>query len=147
MFSLIWQHYGNNTLMWLNCILNEFWIEYTGIAKIGIDMSEVDMKISENNITITMPKAKLLNIDILDKSLNDDSYIVTKDGLLKNKITAEDQTDAINSAQLEMEKSVKSNKTLLINAQDRAKKLIETYIKKLCEISRKEYQIKWVYEK
>lgn len=45
-----------------------------------------------------------------------------------------------------MSESVKSNKSLLLNAQDRAQELIENYIKKLGEISNIEYQIKWIYE-
>lgn len=124
----------------------EFWIEYTGIAKIGIDMSKVNMEISGNNITVTLPNAELLDIDIRENDLNEESYIKSADGWIRNKITADDQTAAINSAQIEMSESVKSNKSLLLNAQDRAKELIENYIKKLGEISNIEYQIKWVYE-
>lgn len=124
----------------------EFWIEYTGIAKIGIDMSKVNMEISGNNITVTLPNAELLDIDIRENDLNEESYIKSADGWIKNKITADDQTAAINSAQIEMSESVKSNKSLLLNAQDRAQELIENYIKKLGEISNIEYQIKWIYE-
>lgn len=124
----------------------EFWIEYTGIAKIGIDMSKVNMEISGNNITVTLPNAELLDIDIYENDLNGESYIKSADGWVKNKITADDQTAAINSAQIEMSENVKSNKSLLLNAQDRAKELIGNYIKKLGEISNIEYQIKWVYE-
>ena len=63
-----------------------------------------------------------------------------------NKITADDQTAAINSAQIKMSESVKNNKSLLLNAQGRAQELIENYIQKLGEISDTEYQIKWIYE-
>lgn len=123
----------------------EFWIEYTGIAKIGIDMSDVNMVIKGNNITITLPNAELLDIDIYE--INEKSYIKSADGWIKkNKITAEDQTEAINLAQTKMANSVKSNKMLLLNAQDRAKELIENYIKKLGEASNIEYQIKWKCE-
>ena len=124
----------------------EFWIEYTGIAKIGIDMSKVNIEISGNNITVTLPNAELLDIDICENDLNKGSYINSADGWIKNKITADDQTAAINSAQIEMSESVKNNKSLLLNAQDRAKALIENYIKNWGEISNTEYQIKWVYE-
>lgn len=124
----------------------KFWIEYTGIAKIGIDMSKVNMEINGNNITVTLPNAELLDIDIPENDLNKKSYIKSQDGLIKNKITADEQTAAINSAQAKMAESVKSNKTLLLNAQNRAKKLIENYIKKLGEISNVKYQVKWVYK-
>ena len=45
-----------------------------------------------------------------------------------------------------MSESIKNNRSLLLNAQDRAKELIENYINKLGEISNIEYQIDWVYE-
>ena len=124
----------------------EFWIEYTGIAKIGIDMSKVNMEISGKNVTVSLPNAELLDIDIYENDLNKESYIKSADGLVKNKITADDQTSAINSAQIEMSESVKNNKSLLLNAQDRAQELIENYIKKMGEISNIDYQIKWSYE-
>ena len=124
----------------------KFWIEYTGIDKIGIDMSKVNMEIDGNNITVTIPEAELLDIDICEEDLNEDSYIQSADGfLIKNKITADDQTAAINDAQEEMAKSVKSNNTLMINAQERAKDLIENYINKMGELSGIEYKINWVY--
>lgn len=124
----------------------EFWIEYTGIAKIGIDISKVNMKVDETNITVTLPNAELLDINIQEESLTEDSYIKSADGLIKNKITATDQTATINSAQAEMVESVKNNKSLLLNAQNKAKGLIENYIKKVGELSNTEYHIDWVFE-
>ena len=122
----------------------KFWIEYTGSAKIGIDMSKVSMKIEGENITISMPNAKLLSIDI--EELTQDSYIISDDGWNENKITAEDQTAAINDAQATMKKSVESNNALLLNAQNRAKNLIENYINKMGELSCVSYTIQWEYE-
>lgn len=122
----------------------KFWIEYTGSAKIGIDMSKVSMRIEGNNITISMPNAKLLSIDI--EELTQDSYIISDDGWNKNKITAEDQTAAINAAQAVMKKSVESNSALLLNAQNRAKNLIENYINKMGELSGVSYTIQWEYK-
>lgn len=124
----------------------EFWIEYTGIAKIGIDISKVNMEVDETNITVTLPNAELLDINIQEESLTEDSYIKSADGLIKNKITATDQTATINSAQAEMAESVKNNKALLLNAQNKAKGLIENYIKKIGELSNTEYHIDWVFE-
>ncbi len=125
----------------------KFWIEYTGIAKIGIDMSDVNMTIEGQTVTITLPEAKLLDIDINQDSLSKNSYISDGDSKLNsNKITAEDQTKAINDAQEEMSKSVMSNKSLLLTAQSRAKDLIENYIKRLGELSNIEYSLVWVSE-
>lgn len=125
----------------------KFWIEYTGVANIGIDISQVQMKVNGTDIEVTLPEAKLLNISIDKETLNENSYISSADGLNKNKITADDQSKAINQAQQEMENTVKSNKTLLLNAQNRAKTLIENYIQQLGDASNTEYNIKWNYLK
>ena len=125
----------------------EFWIEYTGVAKIGIDMSKVNMEISDDTVTVYMPEAKLLSVDILENDLNEGSYIANSDNKLNpNKITAENQTAAINNAQTKMATSVKANTTLLLNARIRAEKLIENYIIQVGEIAGISYRIKWVYD-
>ena len=125
----------------------KFWVEYTGTAKIGIDMSEVDMKIDGDKVTVFMPNAKLLSIDIKDDDLNEKSYITSGDSWFnKNKITAEDQTAAIKNAQSTMEESVKNNSSLLLSAQSRAQKLIENYIIQLGQLSNVEYKIEWEFE-
>ena len=68
----------------------ELWIEYTGIATIGIDMSMVEMKVEGNKVIVSLPKAKLLSIDIDEEKINEDSYFYSKDNLVfKNQITAE----------------------------------------------------------
>ena len=125
----------------------KFWIEYTGIAKIGIDMSKVDMKIEGEKVTVFIPNAKLLSIDISETDLNEKSYITSGDSWLNNnKITADDQTSAINNAQSTMAESVKNNSSLLLSAQSRAQELIENYIVQLGQLSNIEYKIEWVYE-
>lgn len=124
----------------------ELWIEYTGVARIGIDMSLVDMKIEGNEVTITLPAAKLLSIDVGE--ISKDSYYRSADNKLffKNKITPEEETEAINAAQNAMKESVEVNTQLLMNAQDRASQLIEKYIKELGNLSGIDYKINWIYE-
>lgn len=125
----------------------KFWIEYTGIATIGIDISKVNMEIEGEKVTVFMPNAKLLSIDIQESDLNEESYISSGDSWFNNnKITADDQTAAINDAQSTMVKSVESNDTLLLNARNRAQDLIENYIVQLGKLANVEYQIEWVYE-
>lgn len=122
----------------------EFWIEYTGIARIGVDMSQISMTIDGDNVTVTMPEAELLSIEIDESSLTEDSYVTSQDGFWnKNEITAEDQTEAIANAQEEMKASVEANTTLMANAKERAKKLIENYILQLGAACDVEYNIIW----
>ncbi|MBQ9983561.1 MAG: DUF4230 domain-containing protein [Lachnospiraceae bacterium] len=124
----------------------KFWIEYTGVAKVGVDMSKVTMEMDGTNVIISIPDAELMNISVEESTLNEESYISSADGLNSNKITAEDQTAAIENAQKEMEESVKNNSALLLSAQSRAKDLIKNYIDRLGEVSGVEYKITWVYE-
>lgn len=121
----------------------KFWIEYTGLARLGIDMADVEMKVDGTDVRVKLPKAQVLSISIDEDSLNEDSYIASQDGINRNKITADDQTQAIKKAQDDMRDRVMENESLLITAQTRAQKLIENYIKTLGESQGIEYSIDW----
>lgn len=121
-----------------------FWIEYSGVAKLGINMSKVTMEKEGSNIIITIPKAELLGLS--DYSFTKDSYISSEDGINKNPITAENQIEAIAAAQEDIRRTFSNDDSMLMRAQDRAKKLIENYINQLGQISKINYQIEWVYE-
>jgi len=122
----------------------EFWIEYSGVAKLGINISKVSMKMERKQIVITVPKAELLGLS--DYSFSEDSYISEDDGFNKNPITPENQTEAVKAAQEDIKKKFAEDDAMLVRAQDRAKDLIENYIVQLGDISETNYQIKWNYE-
>ncbi len=123
-----------------------FWIEYTGTAKIGIEMSELQMKVDGTDITIQMPKAKLISCEVT--SIDEEDYISSEDSWFnKNPITAQEQTEAVEQAQEDMRKSVENNPALLLRAQERAKALIQNYITRLGEASGVEFHVKWEYAK
>ncbi len=120
------------------------WIEYEGIARIGVDMSEMTISVVGNTITMTMPKAKILSIKPNEKKLTEDSYVCSADGwLIKNPITVDDQKMAITKGQEEMTSAVQNNKGLFERAERRAKALIENYIKQMSERIGQEYTITW----
>ncbi len=122
----------------------KFWLEYDGIARLGVKMSDVTMDISEDTITIKLPEAEILSMKVDENSLTDNSYISDKDSIFfKNKITAEDQTQAINDAQEEMKETILANESLMLSARERAQKLIENYINSLGEITGVKYTINW----
>lgn len=121
-----------------------FWIEYSGVAKFGINIAKVNMETNGNEIMITIPKAELLGMS--EYSFTDDSYIASEDGINKNPITAQNQTEAIAAAEADIEKMFADDDAMLMRAQDNAKKLIENYIKQLGEISGVDYRIVWQYE-
>lgn len=121
-----------------------FWIEYTGTVKIGIDFSKVKTEISGNTVSITMPKAKVLDKNVDTASYNEESYYAEKNTFLNGKVSAAEQTAAINEAQEKMVEAAQTNGALLQTAQNRAKELIENYINQLGDLSGTEYNIKWI---
>lgn len=126
----------------------KLWIEYTGIVKIGIDMSRVKIEAEGDQITVYIPKAEIIGKpDVLDEEFSKESFIDSEDGLInKNKITVEDSTEAMKVAQDTMTENVKKDTQLLKTAQKRAKNLIEEYINQFSGISETMYTIKWEYE-
>ncbi len=122
----------------------DFWIEYSGCAKFGIDVSKVTMVLNGNQLTITLPPARLLGMS--DYTFSEDSFISSDDGFNKNPITADDQTRAVAEANQQLEEMFSRDEAMLIRAQDRAKLLIESYIKKISELTQTEYVIQWELE-
>ena len=109
----------------------QFWIEYTGTVKLGIDMSKVQMKVNGTDVTVTIPEAEVQQVNVDDDSYNSDSYIFSEDGINKNEITAEDATGAVENARNEMIKIAESNPDILqmeldfIEGNSRARALYE----------------------
>lgn len=122
----------------------EIWIEYEAIVKIGIDMKELSIKITDNKVEVSMPKAAIMDVLINKDTMNADSYIISEDGFFnKNKVTTEEQQDAIVKAQIQLEQKVNNNPILFEQAEKKAKSLIENYIKTLGEMTGIEYIIEW----
>ena len=122
----------------------KMWIEYEGMARIGIDMSELEISIIGNTITMIMPQAKILSLKPNESTLSEKSYVTSADGwFIKNPITAEDQQAAITAGQKEMEDAVLNNAGLFERAEKRAKKLIENFITQMGKTIGQEYTIIW----
>ena len=118
-----------------------FWIEYDGIVRIGVDASLITINIDENNtVTITIPEAKVLDCTVNSESLSADSYIVD---VKSAKITANDETNAMAQAESKMLETAKADNALLISAQERAKELLENYVKNIGICVGKQYNIIW----
>ncbi|MCI9457501.1 MAG: DUF4230 domain-containing protein [Oscillospiraceae bacterium] len=119
-----------------------FWIEYSGIVRLGIDASLVNMEVNDTQVTITIPEAKVLGCKVDSSSLNEESYIVDKDSA---KITAEDEVAAFKEAQDQLEQTAANNKALLAEAQQQVQNLLENYVTNIGNVVGKTYSIKWVY--
>ena len=122
-----------------------FWLEYTGIAKYGIDASQVSMEVEGQDITITLPKAKLLYCKVDSTSLTEDSYIVDQDSA---KIKAEDSKNALTQAQAKLETEATDYEPLLTLAQQQTEKLMEEYVHNIAAAAGADtdyYTIHWNY--
>ena len=119
-----------------------FWIEYSGVVKLGVDASLVSITIDGDTVSITMPEASVLSCRVDSSSLSKDSYIVAKDSAA---VTAEDEVYAFAEAQQHLEDCAANDRALLLEAQQRAQALLEDYITNIGNAVGKEYTIRWVY--
>lgn len=120
----------------------KFWVEYNGIVKVGIDFN--DVVISEPNengeIRIFIPKAKVLDVDIDEESISEP---IVSTGVFTN-ITAEDQSNALSQAQINMDESARSDASILKAARQNAKELIKQYVINVGKQIGQEYTVVWV---
>ena len=128
--------------IWLWKKDKKFWIEYSGVVRIGIDASQVQMEVKDKQVEITMPKAKVMNCTVDSATLNSESFIVASDSA---KVEADDQTQAFREAQKNMEEEASGDSALLAAAQQRAQNLLEEYVKNVGSVTGTEYTITWKY--
>ena len=119
-----------------------FWMEYAGVVTIGVDTSLMNIEVKDENVTITIPPAKVLGCKVDETTLTEDSFIVAQNSA---KVEAEHQTEAFKSAKDKLESEAKSNFTLLAAAQQRVQKLLEDYVTNIGNSVGKTYKIKWIY--
>lgn len=126
---------------WLKTGYKKIWTEYSGIIEYGIDISQVTVSEPDKNgvVTVTMPDAQVLNIDVDEDSLGTP---LTDTGFLTS-VTTEEKTTTLAGAQEAMEQQAKENTEMLSQAKARAKTLIEEYIKNVGESIGEEYTVEW----
>ena len=122
----------------------KLWIEYSGIVELGIDFSKVKISPPELNgvVRVYVPDAEVLNIDFDIESITNP---ITETGLLTT-INADEKTEAFGLAQEEMKKNVASNESLLHQAKERAKKIIEGYIINVGVEIGQDFIVEWIEE-
>lgn len=119
-----------------------FWIEYSGVVTIGIDVSRVTVEVDGTKVTISIPAAEVLRYTVDSSSLTEDSYIVAKDSAA---IEAEDEIAAFSVAQADLEATASQDTALLASAQQQAQQLLEDYITNIGKATGKSYTIEWIY--
>ena len=134
-----------------------FWLRYKVKGDIGFDLSEVEVNISQNEINIKLPKAKILNIPELDiDSINNNDYefvIADFEHVLKidnDKILASthigenEQKVAIKKANENIKEEINKNNEIFDMAEKRLKKMIKAYVDTINLMFHKKYIIKWI---
>ena len=132
-----------NKILWWDTN-TELWVEYSGIVRVGVEISDFDMKVEGSQVTITMPQARILSCEVDENSLKPDSYLVSKQGLGAKDITADDQTEAFRAAQENMQQAAEADTALLLQGQQRAQELLEKYVKNVGEAIGESYEVEWI---
>lgn len=117
-------------------------IEYTGLVKLGIDATQMEINVNDDIVKIKLPEILVLDIDRSTEEWKD--TISTKDAFFnKNKLTAEKQNEIVDKAQDKMKETVLANKSLLESARNRVKLQVENFINSFGEAAGIEYKIVW----
>lgn len=122
----------------------QFWLEYSGIVEIGIDLraGKILMNYPDAGgvVDIYMPDAKVLNVDADESSFSDP---LDETGLFTT-ITAKERSEAYAAAQDNMRQEAENDQALLRRAKNNAKILLEQYVVNLGKGMGVDYTIKWV---
>lgn len=119
-----------------------FWVEYSATVVLGIDVNQVSMKLQGDVVSITLPRARVLNCKVNGDSLSKDSYIVDKDSA---PVTAQDEVAAFQDAQDGLQKTVEADNDMMNLAQKRAEELLRNYVNSLSKATGTEYQVEFHY--
>ena len=119
----------------------KIWIEYEGIVECGIDINKVTVSEpdKDNVVKITIPEAQVLSVNVDEDSI---STPLTDKGFLTS-ISTEEKVVTFNKTQSEMKKKAEKDNELLSRAKERAKILLEEYIKNVGESIGEEYTVEW----
>lgn len=119
-----------------------FWVEYSATAVLGIDADQVSMELQGDVVSITLPRAQVLDCKVNGDSLSPDSYIVDKDSA---PVTAEDEVRAFKEAQNNLQQTVEADNNMMNLAQKRAEELLRNYVNSLAKATGTEYQVEFHY--
>lgn len=121
----------------------QFWLEYSGIVEIGIDLKADRVLISAPDaagvVEVYVPEARVLNVDADADSFSEP---LDERGLFTS-ITGRERSDAYAAAQNKMRQEAESDQALLRRARNNAKVLLEKYIVNLGREIGADYTVRW----
>lgn len=120
----------------------QMWFEYSGIVRFGIDATKVEVSEPDANnvVTITIPQAQVLGDPDVDVESMSDPIIST--GWFTD-LTTEEKNSAFSEAQAKMLETASGDDALLSQARERAKTLLEQYVKNVGKEVGETYTITW----
>ena len=118
------------------------WFEYSGIVEVGIDASrvEVSQPDAQNVVTISLPQAEILSVNLDEATISDP---VVETGLF-TPLKTEEKTEALGEAQEGMREEAEKDDNLKFQARQRAKEMLESYVKNVGELVGEDYDVRWV---
>ncbi len=120
----------------------QIWFEYSGVVEMGVDVSQVSISGPDqsNGVSIALPQAEVLDVNIDESSISEP---VIETGFMTG-FTTEEKTEILGNAQSEMRAAADQDDTLKSQARERAKSMLESYVKNVGELMGEEYTIRWV---
>jgi len=116
------------------------WMDYTAKIKVGIDASLLTIAVDGAAVTITLPAPKALQKpNIIEDSI---TYF-SSEGKDTTKITPEERLEAVGIANANMLSTVRENSSLMLNAENRVKEILKSYVDRIGELSDTAYTITW----
>lgn len=120
----------------------KMWMEYDGTVTVGIDVEKVQVKDTDENgvVRIYVPEAQILSVDADGEKMSDP---ITETGVF-TEITSEEKAKAFSEAQKTMRKNAQSDVSIMKQARNNAKELLEQYIINVGENVGEEYKVEWM---
>ena len=120
----------------------KMWLEYDGIVTVGIDAGKIQVEKPDTNsvVRIYVPDAQILDVDADVNSMNEP---ITETGKLTN-ITSEEKSEAFSETQAAMRKNAEADDSILIQAKNNAKELLNQYVLNLGEQMGVQYKVEWL---
>lgn len=117
------------------------WLDYESTIKLGIDGKNLKIDIIDSIVNISIPKIKIMD----EPEVNFEAMRILTDqtGILKTKFTNDERLEAISIVSEDVITSVQNNSQLIQNAETRVKRIIESYINQVAELTGKTYTIQW----
>lgn len=118
------------------------WFEYDGIVRMGLNIDKVSISEPDANgvVTVTIPAVEILGHPDIDTASMTEP--IEENGLFTS-LTASERSEALTTAQANLLETANNDDRSKAQASERAKSLLEQYVKNTGEALGKSYTVKW----